>query len=249
MPSPPSPFTATLAPRFRDLGPDGRLGVVALGNLLQDLAGEHAAALDLGLDRLLERGVGWVLSRLRLRVEQAPGPEPLHAETWPSAVLRQGFLRSYRLLTPGGEVLVEALGLWVLIDLETRHAIEPPEWVGARVPEVLPPAVTFERRTISAFRAPPDHVARITPRRAELDLNGHVNNAHALGWILEPLPASLGTTPADLDILYRNELRPEDRFSSEAAEVEPGLWRHGIRTEGEGRECVRAITRWPTPAS
>jgi len=73
--------------RSYETDPDGRLQVQILCKLMQEAATAHAAALDVAVETLLESGVAWVLSNLRLDVKSWPGPNAeIVVKNWPSSI-------------------------------------------------------------------------------------------------------------------------------------------------------------------
>ena len=85
MPQPVQPWTESFAVRSYEVTPQGHAALQTLCNYCQEAAGNHARALGLSRDAMLEHGMAWVLMRLRLQVQRYPDWEQaVHVETWPS---------------------------------------------------------------------------------------------------------------------------------------------------------------------
>ncbi len=177
----PSP-TVTLPPDGRvfrhrdrvmlaDVSPAGRARLDALARWLQDAA--YGDSLDSGLD---DSGV-WIVRRLALRVLRFPRLlEAIAIATFCSGAAPLWAERS-SLVSCDGEVVAEAVALWVHLKPD-----------GAR-PQPLPPGFdaiygpsAMGRRVRARLRhpagPPPGAAARPWHFRAtDLDLAGHVNNA------------------------------------------------------------------------
>ena len=189
---------------FHHAAPTGSAGIVALAGYLQQAAGEHAEALGVGAERMAGEGLTWVLTRLFLHIERAPrGGEEIEIDTWPSQRPRRLFLRDFRIGDAGGGEILAAAGSWALIDAGARKAVKGPDWIAGRV------AVDETRAATLPGRAPPrlareERARDVMPRWSDLDVNGHVNNAPLIGWLLEVFE----TDWLDHIPLTRNRRRP-----------------------------------------
>ena len=79
------PFILQYPVRLNDIGVDGRMRSWVVFDLLQDAAGRHADQLGLGLKQLRESDLSWVLSRIRVKMQDFPEyGETLKIITYPS---------------------------------------------------------------------------------------------------------------------------------------------------------------------
>ena len=237
-----SPFTI----RFYEAGPDGHATLPTIANLFQQAAGDHADALGLSQTRMAAYGLGWVMSRLTWDITRLPRPgDDVVVETWPSSTARGLFYRQYRLLNADGTVLIAAASIWTAFNIAARK-------LGA-LPKSLTDAIPFDDETVTETRprtlprlAGIHHQCPVIPRRTDLDLNGHVNNAQLVGWLLESAPRRDLSALQMLDIQFRRECELEAVVASQTAKVDPGILHHRlIRTEGNTEtEMARAETHW-----
>ncbi len=238
--TPPARHRVRFPVRVYEAGPDGRASLPTLANWLQQAAAEHADALGLGMARMAEARLFWVMARQYLELtELPPAEETVTVETWPQAMQRGAFRRRYRVTGADGRGLAEAVALWMVFDPETRAAVPAPDWMAARVTFDGGEPLEFPTRSIPALREPTRRSAILT-RASDLDANGHVNNAHLMAWLLEPLAGPDGgpVVPRRLDVLFRAEVAAGRTLAARAGELEPGRWRLSLEDD-EGREYAR----------
>ncbi len=192
-------------------------------------ASHHAANLGYGFGDLLDGGMIWVLSRLKIVFHRFPHiGERVVIQTWPKGIQRKlFFMRDFTLAAPAGERFASATSAWVLIDPSTRRMLLPPALNGSlplnpgrialdEVPEKInPPEALEEKFTVQA-------------RYSMIDIVGHVNNGHYIDWISDCFaPEDYRTRrPAWLQINYSSEVRPGDQVSVGAGTLDgdPGRW-------------------------
>jgi medium-chain acyl-[acyl-carrier-protein] hydrolase len=223
----------------------GSVGIVALADYLQEAAGEHAEALGVGAERLAGDGMYWVLTRLFLRLARAPrGGETIEIDTWPSQRPRQLFLRDFRICGEDGGELIAASSYWALIDAARRKSVKGPAWITD--------LVEFDPGRATAFPdAPPKRIVRVErsedvrPRWSDIDVNGHVNNANLIGWLLEVFQTEWLATHAlaALDVAFRAECRRDDTVRSCSTRIMGETFLHAL-LRGDGTEIVRAQSWW-----
>jgi medium-chain acyl-[acyl-carrier-protein] hydrolase len=230
---------------FHHADPTGAASIVALAGYLQQVAGLHAEGLGVGAERLSEDGLFWVLTRLFVRIGRAPrGGETIEIETWPSQRPRQLFLRDFRIRDEGRAEIVTATSSWALIDAARRKAAKGPAWIAGLVEFDDARAAQFPVRTPSRLETI-GRSAAVTPRWSDIDVNGHVNNANLVGWLLEVLQSDwlAAHTLSALDVAFRNECRRDDTVQSVATAISEDCFAHALR-RGDGTEIARAQSWW-----
>lgn len=142
---------------------------------LQEAAIAHTIELGVTREKTLDRGLLWAVTQYRLKIDRMPEyDETVTLLSWPGKTMHLYFPRYFRLQDEKGEVLLDAVSLWVLISEKTRsivfpedHGIEiPGTRTGYELP--LPGRLRKEETAVShSFTVPFSFV----------DLNGHMNNA------------------------------------------------------------------------
>ncbi|MDX1531030.1 MAG: thioesterase, partial [Rhodothermales bacterium] len=215
----------------------------------QEAAGNHATALGVATDRLLENGRAWVLTRLRLEVDRLPGwRERVTVETWPSDSDGLYAHRDFLLRADEDAVFGRGTSVWFVIDVARRRPVRLPEAVRAlRLPE-RPDAYAHEMEPLPEPGETP-HESAYRVRHDELDLNAHANNARYVAWTLDAVPPERyeRAVPHRLDVQFRAEAVRGDVVRS-ACSAPPdgagGLLRHRLTRESDGRLLAVAETAW-----
>jgi acyl-ACP thioesterase len=189
--------------RYDDVDGKARAKPVALLNLLEETAASHCESTGWGIFRLLSEGFGWVLLRGAFEMLRYPRyREEVVIETWASSAHRFRAEREYRILSPGGEPLGFARGLWLFCNLATRRPATIFDdylrsWKPGGSPAGPLPLDEVDGPPVPEPSAGARHIEVVQPkafdvRLAEIDTNGHVNNAVYLSWALEAIPAHPG---------------------------------------------------------
>ncbi len=232
--------------RLFETDAQGALSAGGLCDYLQEAAGDHAAALGVSVAGLMQRGLTWVLSRLRLRIERLPAAgETVRVRTWPTGAEKLFALRDFHVVDAAGRPLASAVSAWLILDTSSRRPV--------RVQTVFdPPDVSGIPRglDIGIERLPAvDNLSRQAPvvvRLADLDANAHANNARISEWVVESVGMErfFQTGLRCLDIDFLAEAMHGDALLSRAAELPEGEFRHSIVRPADGREIARARTVW-----
>lgn len=173
----------------------------------QEAAWNHAEALGFGFTRLANERKMWVLSRLLIRVERLPiWGETIRVETWPSGIKSIFAQRDFEMFDAAGHRLLAGVSSWLVLDSDTRKL--------QRIDKLLAtfPAVARPR----ALERDPDKLETnelakeptIFPvSYSDLDVNGHVNNARYIGWLLDSYPMDFHRSHAvkELEISFVSE--------------------------------------------
>jgi fatty acyl-ACP thioesterase A len=231
---------------FHEVGPAGCLGLVPLANHLQEAAAEHARHLGVSISRLAEAGLGWVMTRLLIRMERwPPCGETIHIETWPSKRVGHLFYREFRLRDGSNLFVGAASSSWALFDVHARRVATTPKWLEEAVPWDPEEAVGFEHAAVPRI-AIASYERSVVPRLSDLDINGHVNNAQLLGWTLEALPREVSGERVlrEIDVQFRHECRLDDQVASRAEAKNADVFHHNVIRVDAGRELVRARSLW-----
>ena len=226
----------------------GYLSPLVLLNFLQDVAGNHARQLGVGVRDLHHLGYTWVLSRLQVRIHCFPRSQTLIAvHSWPSRWAGLFSCREFEMFADSGECLACATSSWAVIDRGTRRPV--------RLNEQLLPYRQNPRRALDDDFAPLPQPSRLdaqqqfSVRRSDLDLNGHVNNVVYAGWLLETVPEDFyhHNRLAGIELGFRAEaFAGEEVVAGYERQVTPDNFSfvHQLNAVADGRELVRARTKW-----
>ncbi len=234
--------------RSYECGSDGRVLFSHLCNYLQETASVHAEKLGLSKRNFEPRGLTWVLTRMRVRIDAYPAwGEDVVVLTYPRSMRKLCAYRDFVLSRPDGSPLGVATSEWMVIDIGTRRAARLPSIVGDCANTVRPSV--WEGEAFGRLEFPPvaESVAEQTfaVQHGHIDLNGHVNNVRYIEWMMECAPeAGPGRRVADLDVVFRGEARHGDAVVARCSPRHDGTHLHQIVAAADGRELIAARTRW-----
>ncbi len=234
--------------RFYEVDPGGRLRPVMLLNYLQDAASEHTVRLGISITELQARGVTWVLSRCRVQfLRHAQSGDTVRVRTWPAG--RKGLfsIRDFEVTDQQNNRLALATSAWALVDLASGRPL--------RVDRVLPDFPRHEERVLEfTGKTLPELAEAATEvpfrvRRADHDINRHVNNTVYAEWALEAVPFDIASTCrlSGLDIAYRAPAHSGERILSRIGRhkgAAAATFVHLLVGEADGRELARLRTLW-----
>lgn len=253
MPATPPFWTEEVEVREFETDPDGFAQISSIANHMQHAAGNHASALGFSMQTLLDQNITWILSRLSLHIiRPMRAGERIRIETWPSGADRLFAYRDFELFDESGNMVLAGRTTWLILDIVRRRPVPTPS-------EILDLGDLFERKArISALPrfprldGPPDRTLRFPVRRADLDINRHVNNVKYLEMILEVLAEDdKDARPAHIEIQFKAESMYGDVLVAErypAAMANPGESASAsppiplrITRESDGKELCTAM--------
>ena len=235
--------------RSYECGADGRATLMTVCNFLQEAASLHAASLGFGKDDFAAAGenISWVLTRMVVKMDRYPkwGDE-VAVETFPRGGRKIVAWRDFEVKDAEGGTLGVASSEWMIIDLKTRKIHAIPERVFAANDPANAPVLGLE--PFAKFRFPESGgqssqadrspLPRFTAMRSQIDLNGHVNNVHYIGWMLEPCESRC---PAEMEVVFRSETFAGDEVRVETAAAD-GFTYHRVFAP-DGRDHIVARTK------
>ena len=200
----------------------GRVRAATLCDLLQAAATTHAEKLGVGMPALREQGVTWMLARLDIVFANWPARQSaLTLATWPSGV--RGHVvccRDFDMRDASGRAILRATSEWVTVNFETRRLARLSPALMTLAPPDAPRVDIDPMPDLEGAAFAPSGECRIPVRRADLDVNRHVNNVHYVEWLLEPLSdAAYGRVLRRLSISYHAEALAGDEVTSRVSEA------------------------------
>ena len=153
------------------------LSIPAILDMFQDVAGIHAESAGIGALDLEERGLFWIVSKIRLRVNRRPQvQEMLEATTWIQPAERVSCERDWA-LSKDGEQLAYVRSIWAAL---RRDGFRPGHmadfYPDADFNMAPPDDRPFTRMGKDFSGAEPLGEYRI--RSVDIDRGGHMNNVN-----------------------------------------------------------------------
>lgn len=104
---------------------EGLMPLTLLAERIIEIATIHANALGIGYAALIEKNIGWVLSRLSIEMKRYPRiNEKYTLSTWIESYTRRFSERNFEISTPEGEILGYARSVWAPMDFAKRTAAD-----------------------------------------------------------------------------------------------------------------------------
>ena len=179
---------------MRDCDLAGAMRPSAMLGLFQDGSGLVLERLGMAVRPLAERGLLWVVARMNCAVHRAPlCEEEIRWLVWPEKPKLGMLPWQYRLEAAGGELLVSATAVWVMVDAESRSMLsERIPHLSFEAPE--PPAACMPHA--KGLGKMPELTRRTgrTVLYSETDMNGHLTNTRYLDWAMDLPPAAYPRT-------------------------------------------------------
>ena len=163
----------------------GTLSLYALMNRFQELAGQHAASLQVGYNTLKDAGLAWILSRMKVQIRSLPcWGDTVHLATWPKGIDRLYALRDFCVTGGKGQTLVNATTAWLLIDTDKGR---PRRIESLPIDLHFPNAQHALQDLLEKIQMPKElmPVFEKSIWLSDLDTNRHVNNAQYVKWITD----------------------------------------------------------------
>ncbi len=214
-----------------------RLKLSSLFNYLQYISSLHSKNLGVGIDDIEEEhGLAWVMARIMIDVIKMPiWNDELYIETWPIRPKKLEFERDYRVKDKDGNVLINAISSWVLLDIEKRE-IAKTDSVNIGFPPFI------EQRAIDKRMAklkPNGNSIFVYNKKigySEIDINGHLNNSKYIDFIADCFSIEMHSTylVENIQVNYINEALAGETISlyKDISELESGnLYVEGINEE------------------
>lgn len=219
----------------------GRITLSALCRFAQESAGGHAHRLGVGMERLAEQNIAWVLREQALHVERYPAlGEEVVISTWPTRTERILCHRDYRICDQSGRLAAWGTNVWFGLDLAARRPRKAESFFHLSA-ELMPDPV-FDQPLLPLLPPGEDCHSEIrTVRASDLDALGHMNNLRYLDWIADHLSLFGLAAPAKfLRIRHAMEVKAGDRVEVRHAEEPHGEALIQMRHADLGKEVCLA---------
>ena len=187
--TPGSKVTADHAVRCYEVDGAMRLKPAAFMDLAQDMAYLAADAMHFGYDEMIAENKAWVLSRLHIIFDDVPlWRERLELQTWHKGPSGPFYIRDFHFVDDQGRSRIRATSSWVILDVKERRMCRTSE-----VTQMIPESTVCRENAVAAQAgkvALPRGAAAVEAGRhrvgyADVDLQGHTNNARYMVWAMD----------------------------------------------------------------
>lgn len=234
--------------------------------VLQEVAGHHAAIKGCSIPELNAEGKTWVVTRTKMKINRYTAwPERLLLETWAQPGHKLHFPRATRIVDEQGKQVLEAMSWWAVLDIEHNFRPCRPQEITDRIgsPSTEDTLHHFDpalgkRTTYEDAQAQDVYSYKPQIKYLDTDYNHHVNNVSYIGWMLDSLPIPFRDTykVAEIDVSWKHQTFRTDDITvytgavdpKETEKEDPRFFHKIVRTEVDGSETVvwEATTTWRT---
>jgi acyl-ACP thioesterase len=217
----------------------------ALCRIFLEAAWNHAERLGFGYSTLAAQKQLWVLSRLLVQIDVYPGwGDTVELKTWPRGVNGAFAMRDFEIGTLDGQLLAAGVSGWLVLDA-AAHRPQRVDKLLFRIPSLeTPPALPREPKRLVK---PENGTTKLNTKvcYSDIDVNGHVNSARYIGWLLDSYPAVFHERHLlhSLELNYVGESHWADTLSVWSAERGPMEFAHSI-VKSDLTEVCRAELGW-----
>lgn len=174
--------------RYSEISPDRRVNMEQIVKYFQDCSTFDSENIHQGLDYLEEKGYAWLLAGWQIQVTRYPEfGEEITIATWPYG--KKGILayRNFEICDMEGNQLAAANSIWFYMNVKTGvpKKLEEDDVSAYGHKEKLP--LPEKPRKIKVPEGDKEQKAEFCVKKADLDTNGHVNNARYIEMALEYL--------------------------------------------------------------
>ncbi|ACL76790.1 acyl-[acyl-carrier-protein] thioesterase [Ruminiclostridium cellulolyticum] len=164
-----------------------RLKLSYLFNYFQNIAGLHSENTNVGIRKLQnDYGAAWVMTRMLMDINRMPEcNEEISIETWPVEPKKKMIDRNFIVRDMDGSILASAISTWVILDMEKREMVRIDSVIPPQYPEFLKSKAIdrkFDKLKPSGQLQP---AYKKLVGFSDIDINGHVNNAKYIDYILD----------------------------------------------------------------
>ncbi|PIN03705.1 Oleoyl-[acyl-carrier-protein] hydrolase [Handroanthus impetiginosus] len=270
--------------RCYEVGINKTATVETIANLLQEVGCNHAQSVGFSTDgfatttTMRQLHLIWVTARMHIEIYKYPAwSDVVEIETWCQSEGRIGTRRDWIIKDyANDEVIGRATSKWVMMNQDTRRLQKVTDDVRDEYlvfcPKTLRLAFPEENNASLKKIAKLDDPAKyskvgLVPRRADFDMNQHVNNVTYIGWVLESMPQEIIDSHElqTITLDYRRECQHDDIVDSlTSPELETASELHGsngsptaandeneslqflhlLRLSNDGSEINRGRTEW-----
>ena len=224
-----------------DVGISRTLKPSSVLKIMQEVAGRHLEQGGLNYEYMREQGIVFLLVKLSVSVTKMPGcGDDIKVETWFSCVKGVKYVRDFRFTDDKGNVLIEALTYWVIVNPDT-HKILRPSSFPFEMPCEDVRNINADILHINLPKFVQSMGSRIV-RWSDIDCNSHMNNAVYADIICDFYPDGLGKKEIRrFQIDFDGEAELGDKISIKTTAGEHGMAVYE-GTIGE-RRCFKALVQ------
>ena len=239
-------FALTFPIRTGHVDWEKKLSIPGLFLCLQEIAWEHADIWGFGYKQLNEKGQFWVLSKLKVQINQYPQwLDELHLHTWSKEPETFTAYRDFIGYNQHGVQMFKATSSWHILSMTTGRLQRVDELRQIfPVPENLH-AIEDKPGKLSA---PENEVKgdRLKVTLSDIDMNLHVNNARYIQWVLDSFPYDFAQSHkiVEIEVNFLQQAKLGDEYYIVIQNLGNGIYLSAVLRAEDNKPLVHIRTAW-----
>lgn len=174
----------------------------AVLDLFQTVGGKNAELYNVSMASLKERGLCWVLNRIKYqRIDKIKKETIVKINTWPNPKKLVEYLRQFEIYNEEGNLAYIGSTIWLIIDLNNHKIIRNGFDFGDQNDPIF-----FDIKRIKLDENKFQEIAKYRVGINDIDHLGHMNNTKYARMLYEVYP----TIYQELQIDYLKEIKKDD---------------------------------------
>lgn len=202
---------------------NNNLSLHMLFGLFQEAAYQHVKVLNIGWKDLYSENMGWILSRIKIKIENLPcWEDDITIKTWSTGTDGIKANRSWLVKNTDNKTIIQATSNWLIMNETTRRIVRIDK--NKINPHSLNNYVMDSELEKLHEMHEHDTLFEITAKNSEMDVNHHVNNTNYIKWVFdaEKIEFLKDFYPSEIEINYLKEALPGNKI-----EVRKDLQKNG----------------------
>jgi len=223
----------------------GALRPHVLFGFLLNSAWNLARGTSFGYQRLSEKRLMWVLSKLQLEIHRPPAwDEQITIETWGKRIERFFALRDFIVWSAGGEKLASATSAWMILNKESYRPQKPDAIMEDFPWQPAKSEMETSLKKLPELEGGTDR-AEFDVHFSDIDVNSHVTATKYLQWLLDSYPFDhyAQRRLAKAEISFVAEAVMGDHVTVRLADTSDGDIL-AVRRGSDGKDLCRAVIAW-----
>lgn len=206
-----------------DVGPDRLLTPSAQLRLQQEAGERHFGEGGLDFEGVARLGLAFVVLQNNARILRRPQMrEAITVKTWSRRIKGARFFRCYRFEDEQGNLLIDSMASFGLVDLNTHAMLRPSQFPFAIAEHSDP-----EHSCVDAprLKRPGEGIpcGTHTVALSQLDFNGHLNNTRYADIVFDHLPADTVARMSGFSIAFQHEAKCGDVLTLTRTDTDEGI--------------------------
>lgn len=186
-----------------------RISPFAVLDIFQDMAGKHSNSYGMTFENLMEKNQIWVLLRVKYKVIKQPSLySKVTSITYPKKKSLVDFDREYQIIDENGEVLINGISKWIIIDATSKRII-PAKHIKFDAPIPIDSMFNDKFDKLKDFDTTNLPVYEYKVAFSDIDHNNHVNNTKYCIMALNSINLKKQEEIIEFEINFVNEVKED----------------------------------------